>query len=145
MNRKAKIFVAIFVLLGGTAGLSGHGPEPKKVSDLMKKKLEHAQKVLEGVAIGDFDMITDHARELMVISKAAEWKGIKSPRYEVQLNQFRRSVDDLIEKAREKNLDGAALSYVEMTLSCVKCHKHVREVRTTRLDRVLEKPLLLEP
>jgi hypothetical protein len=54
-------------------------------------------------------------------------------------------VDDLIEKAREKNLDGAALSYVEMTLSCVKCHKHVREVRTTRLDPVLEKPLLLEP
>ena len=41
----------------------------------------------------------------------------------------RRIADDLVKKATEKNLDGAALAYVEMTLTCVKCHKHVREAR----------------
>ena len=29
----------------------------------------------------------------------------------------------------DKNLDGAALSYVDMTLMCVKCHQHVRETK----------------
>ena len=30
--------------------------------------------------------------------------------------------------AAEGNLDGAALKYVELTLSCVNCHKHVRSL-----------------
>jgi hypothetical protein len=32
-------------------------------------------------------------------------------------------------EARQKNLDGAALKYVELSLKCVNCHKYVRGVR----------------
>jgi len=49
-------------------------------------------------------------------------------------NEFRRNAASLVQKAKEKNLDGAALAYVDMTLTCVKCHKHMRETRRTRLD-----------
>jgi hypothetical protein len=144
MNRKVRFVLTLLALFAVVPSLSGHdakdkrGVEPKKVSDLMRKKLTHAQKVLEGIALNDFNKIAEQAGELIEVSKAAEWRVVKTPPYEVHSNQFRRAAEGLIEKAKEKNIDGAALSYVELTMSCVKCHKHVREVRMTRLDREQE-------
>ena len=132
MNRKVRILVALVASLLIVPALSGDDRDSKKVSELMHRKLKHAQKVLEGIALGDFDAITKHAEELIQISKAVEWHVVKTPRYEVHSNEFRRAADSLIEKAKEKNLDGAALSYVDLTLTCVRCHKHVRDVRMTR-------------
>ena len=134
--RKVLGLVLVLAALALLPLLSGHGDEPKKdrVSDLMKRKLENSQKVLEGLALNDFDKIAHHAEELLTISKEAEWKVIKTPQYEIHSNDFRRTADSLIKDAKDKNLDGAALNYVELTLTCVKCHKHVREIRMTRLD-----------
>jgi hypothetical protein len=125
------------LLLAAIPGLSGHGAAPKgpdRVSDLMKKKLAHAQKVLEGVAVKDFDMIARNAEELILISQEAEWKVLKTPRYQVYSNDFRRNAEALIKNSKDENLDAAALAYVDLTLTCVKCHKYVREERMTRRD-----------
>lgn len=136
----------LLVLTLGLPLVSGWGQEPKPdlkprrdgaakdLGELMKRKLENAQKVLEGIAINDFEKIKTHADELIFISKQAEWKVFKTPEYELYSNEFRRNAGDLIQKAKEKNLDGAALSYVDLTLNCVKCHKYVRELRKTGLD-----------
>ena len=51
---------------------------------------------------------------------------------------FRKQV---VKSAKDKNLDGAALTYVELTRTCVKCHKYVREVRQAGLD--LDTPSVL--
>jgi len=104
----------------------------KKLQDLMQRKLKHAQKILEGVALKDFALIGRSAEELTLVSKAAEFQAVKSPPYEIYSNEFRRLAESLAKQSKEKNLDGAALSYVELTLNCVKCHKYVREVRMTR-------------
>ncbi len=112
----------------------GGDKEPAKQSEFMRKKLEHSQKVLEGIAIGDFDKINQHAAALLDLSKLAEWRVLKTPRYELHSNDFRRSAQTLIDEAKAKNLDGAALAYVDLTLNCVKCHKHVREIRMTNLE-----------
>ncbi len=136
--KNVKLVLVVVALAVGMPGLKGHGEEPKKepkkLSALMKRKLEHSQKVLEGIAVNDFALIAKHADELIDISKQAEWKAIKTPQYELYSNEFRRTADDLIKNAKDKNLDGAALTYVELTLNCVKCHKYVREVRQTRFD-----------
>jgi len=108
--------------------------EPKAIDILMKKKLEQSQLVLAGIALNDFDKVSKGATELIQISKAVEWKILKTPEYEVYSNDFRRSAENLIQASKSKNIDAAALAYVEMTLTCVKCHKHVREIRMTRLD-----------
>jgi hypothetical protein len=123
------------VLAMGLATLRGHGGDQDAVSKLMRQKLEQAQKVLEGIALNDFGKIAKHGEELIQISKLAEWRVVKSPQYEVHSNAFRQAAETLIEKADQKNLDGAALAYLDLTLTCVKCHKYVREVRMTRLDR----------
>ncbi|HXG08220.1 MAG TPA: hypothetical protein VNK04_00360 [Gemmataceae bacterium] len=144
--KKVKLVVVILALAAAMPALRGHGQEPKKepkklddaiakdLSDLMKRKLEHSQKVLEGVALNDFNKIAKHADELIFISKRAEWKVLKTPQYELHSNEFRRTAEELVQKAKDKNLDGAALAYVDLTLTCVKCHKHVREVRNVRFD-----------
>ncbi len=124
----------VVVALAAALGLPGHGQEPKKVGDLMKRKLELSQKVLEGIALNDFDKIGKHGGELIQVSKEAEWKALKTARYELYSNEFRRTAEALVESAKDKSLDGAALAYVDLTLTCVKCHKHVREVRQTRND-----------
>jgi hypothetical protein len=114
--------------------MAGQGDEPDKLKDLMKRKLKSAQKVLEGIAMKDFDLIASQAEELMAVSKAAQFKIVKTPRYEVYSNDFRRNAENLAQQAKEKNLDGAALAYVDLTLNCVKCHKHIREVKMGQLD-----------
>lgn len=109
------------------------GGEPRK-DNRMKRKLESSQKVLEGVAVGDYKLIEKHAEELLIISKEAGWKVLKTPEYELYSNDFRRHAESLMKSGREKNLDASALTYVELTLTCVKCHKYVREVRMSSLD-----------
>lgn len=130
--RKCLLWTVGLVLLLVVAG--SHGAEPKGVAELMRRKLTNAQKVLEGLALNDFKMMARHAEELIQVSKETEWKVIKTPQYELFSNDFRRSAEAIVKKADEKNLDGAALAYVEVTLNCVKCHKYVREVRMARLD-----------
>lgn len=132
--RRAIFVLEVTIFLAMIPLLSGHAQEPKKelkVPGLMQKKLEHAQKVLEGIAVNDFDKILKGSEELIDISKKAEWRVLKTPQYEVHSNEFRRIADGLQKNARARNLDGAALSYVDLTLTCVKCHKYVREVRDT--------------
>jgi hypothetical protein len=142
--RKVHVVLAVCVLAVCSPILISFGQEeprmPERTSDkelaeLMKRKLENAQKVLEGIALNDFDGISKHADELILISKQAEWRVRKTPRYEMYSNEFRRSAAELVENAKQKNLDGAALAYVDLTLTCVKCHKRVRESRQSQLDK----------
>ena len=52
--------LSVVAVLLGCLALVGHGEEPEKnkVSTLMKKKLEHSQKILEGLALNDFKGIS---------------------------------------------------------------------------------------
>src|SRR5262249_13838822 len=96
---------------------------------IMEKKLGAAQKILEGLAQNNLPMIKENAELLNDLSKQAAWKLIETPRYEQYSEEFQRITLKMANQAREKNLDGAALSYIEMPLMCVKCHKHTREAK----------------
>lgn len=134
MNRTTCLVAVCLAIVIPT--LPGHGQEPKakEMDVLMQRKLANAQKVLEGIALNDFEKIAKHAEDLMEVSKAAEWKVLKTPQYETHSNDFRRNAEALTMAAKTKNIDAAALAYVDLTLTCVKCHKHVREVRRARVD-----------
>jgi len=108
--------------------------EKDKVANLMKRKLDRAQKVLDGIATRDYDKIIKNAEDLSDISKEASWRVLKTPTYEVFSGEFQRNTATLIKSAKDKNLDAATLAYVNLTLTCVKCHNHVREVRMVRSE-----------
>jgi hypothetical protein len=132
--RALRYTVALLLLLAAHPSPAGQDDD-KTLRDLMQRKLKASQRVLEGIALGNFEQIARNAEELILISKEAEWKVYKTPVYELHSNEFRRNADGLVRAAKDKNLDGAALSYVDMTLNCVRCHRYVREVRMTRLDQ----------
>jgi hypothetical protein len=118
-------------------GFGVRAAPPAKTDDaaaLMQKKLTHAQKLLEGVALADFAVIDQHAADLAALSKQLQFKVLKTPQYELHANEFRRALEDIQKGVRHKNLDAATLGYMDLTMSCVRCHKHVREVRIARLD-----------
>jgi hypothetical protein len=106
----------------------------------MQRKLEHAQKVLEGIVVEDFDLIEKNARALSLLSQAAEWQILPSAEYRRHREEFRRTTESLAKAARDKNVEAAALAYVQLTMNCVNCHKYVR---TFPLDERL-KPIIGE-
>jgi hypothetical protein len=99
------------------------------VAEMMKKKLKSAHLVLEGIALADFKKVGGSAEDLIGLAKSTTWQLIRSPRYETYSSEFIRAAENLAQKARDKNVDGAALAYVEMTLACVRCHQYVRDRR----------------
>ena len=60
------------------------------------------------------------------LSQMEKWVRSGLPDYRDQLHIFQNSNKQLIRMAEKNNLDGAALAYVQMTLSCVNCHKVMR-------------------
>jgi hypothetical protein len=101
--------------------------DPKKPPTVMQRKLAHAQKLLEGIALNDFASIATNADELTLCAQEASWRVLKTARYELYSNDFIRNLENLKKAAKNKNTDSAALAYVDMTLTCVKCHQYVRE------------------
>ena len=143
MKRLALAIVFVGVVL--TAGARPGAEEPNQVDDFMKQKLHHAQKVLEGLATQDFDMIRSSAGRLKQISQEANWRVLQTPAYLQHSVEFRRTTDALVSAAKQRNVDGASLAYVDMTMKCINCHKHVRDVRMAAvpqlklLERVAER------
>jgi hypothetical protein len=98
-------------------------------AEFMRLKLDFSKKVLEGLALEDYAMISKNAKALKRLSEAAEWEVPTIPNatdYVVFTTEFQRLTDEMDRKARDKNIDGATLSYLRLTMNCVNCHKYVR-------------------
>ena len=124
-------FALAATLCGGLGLVSvSHGQPPKgKLAGFMRPKLEHSKGVLEGLALENFDLVAKNARAMKELSEAAEWKISPNLTYLRYSGEFQRLADELIEQAKDKNIDGATLAYVQLTLNCVNCHKYVRRNR----------------
>ena len=93
------------------------------------RKLDDSKNIVAGLATEDFDLISKSAQDLMTLSQDAEWNVIQSQAYFRMSSEFRSSTERLRDAANNKNLDGATLAYFEVTLSCVRCHKYVRQTK----------------
>jgi len=124
--------VAILALCWPFGGAT-EGQQTKASAKIMQEKLKKAQKLLEGIALANFKNVIGNAEDLIQLSKTAEWQVHDTPKYEMYSNEFRRAADNVIAKAKQKNIDGVTLAYFEMTMSCVHCHQYVREIRDARL------------
>lgn len=121
----------LVLLAGGTwiSSLFAHQPDDEAVKVFMRAKLDASQKILEGLVTEDFDLMREASNRISVMGRRAEWNAIKTPDYVQQTTDFQRAAQRLAEAAKEKSLDGASLAYLQLTLSCVNCHKYVRGVK----------------
>lgn len=107
----------------------GHARQQGNVKEFMRKKLEHSQKILQGLTTEDFPLIQKNAESLTVLSQAAAWQAFPTIEYTRHSTEFQRLTEELAQNAAQKNLDGATLTYVKLTMNCVACHKYVRSNR----------------
>jgi len=123
----AAVTAAAAAVLTGAGSAGAAGEPPDQVAVFMRAKLGHSQNVLEGLAVEDYDLIARGAHDLALASQASSWQVLQTEDYARQSAEFRRSCDALRTAAKAKNLDGAALAWMEVTMKCVQCHKYVRD------------------
>lgn len=120
------VMLTAFLAAGLALGLAQSSNKSRATKEFMRDKLELAQGILEGLSVENYDLIISRAQKLSAMSQEADWRVFENPDYEQQSLAFRRNVDALTKAAKNKNLDGATLAYVRVTMSCVECHKYVR-------------------
>jgi len=119
--------LAVVATFAGSACFSVEPQDEKKPSFWMEKKLEHTQRILAGLANEDFEEIGKRARSLAALNQVERWVRSGVPEYQAQLQIFQNANQQLIRAANHENLDGAAMAYVQLTMSCVNCHKVIRD------------------
>ncbi|MFQ5731536.1 MAG: hypothetical protein ACE5KM_06245 [Planctomycetaceae bacterium] len=103
-----------------------------QVRRFMRVKLKASESVLEGLVTEDFDKIRKGGETMLVMSKAADWQVIQGPTYAQFSGEFRRSVDRMVKMAKKKQLDSAALGYMHVTMTCINCHKYVKNAKVAQ-------------
>ena len=93
----------------------------------MQRKLDASREIVKGLSIENFDLISKNSQELMLLSHEAQWQAMTTPEYLRMSSEFRGSAERLRDQAKGQNLDGCTLAYFEVTLSCVRCHKYMRQ------------------
>ena len=124
--------LASLVLIAALCGVHptrGGGEQPKENAGSlwMKQKLVASQNLLAGLTKADYETIEKNAQSMIAVGYLEKWIRADTPEYQTMLRDFLHANKSLTVAAREKNLDGATLAYLQLTLSCVNCHKVVRD------------------
>jgi hypothetical protein len=126
--KRITLALTVGIAAFGLLAIPGHSQQPNDLKLFMRAKLAHSQRLLEGLTTADFDMLAKHSQELALLSQATNWNVLQTQDYLQHSIAFRRAANAVTEAAKDKNLDGATLAYVDMTMKCIRCHKYVRGV-----------------
>ena len=116
--------LALFVVLNNVF-VTIAAPPANQAKPFMHLKLEQTQKAVEAIALEDFEAISKGTRRIMLLTEDENWQVLQTVEYRRHSDDFRRTARLMSEAADKKNLDGAVLAYVQMTMQCVHCHRHV--------------------
>ena len=123
------LFVAILVLADRLAAQDKKPSEQEKSSIWMKAKLEGSRSIVGGLTESDFDKIRSSAEAMAFLGYLEKWARADAPDYKRQVSYFDFANRELIRQAREQNLEGATLAYNQLVVSCVQCHRIVRDAK----------------
>jgi hypothetical protein len=131
VTRRGLGFSIVLLLLIGAVALRAQGKQQCDLKTFMRQKLVHSQRVLEGLTLEEYSLVAENAKAMKELSEDTRWRVSPDINYLRLSAEFQDLADELAQKAKEKNLDGATLAYVRMTLNCVKCHEYTRDNRIT--------------
>jgi hypothetical protein len=129
-----RTFLVATTILAALVAWSSLTAATSRTKETMRLKLEYAQKVLEGIALEDFELIAFNAEKLKAISQSADWQFRKSTEYQRHTGDFTRQTEALVRAAERKNVDAATVAYFQLTASCVSCHRHLRGTEQAALE-----------
>lgn len=99
------------------------------VDALMQQKLRSSQALLKGLALDDYELIKREAQRLQLLSLDAGWHTIQTKDYARISGEFREAARQIYKAGEKKNLDSAGLGYFKLTMTCIDCHRHVRNIQ----------------
>lgn len=125
--RKFRLILTLLLLgVGGWTSLRGDDDsERTEEQQIMDHKLSHSQDILASLAKEDFASMAASAEELMDLTEE-QWVVNETPEFRAHLKNFWVVLEGLKTSAESEDLDEATVAYMQMTLSCVKCHKYLR-------------------
>lgn len=112
-----------------TASVTSQEPGQTRSAGLMRLKLEPAKKILEGIALADFQMVRTNSEQLRKLALDADWMVMQTEAYHQHSQEFQSSLNLISRMSDESDLDGVTLAYMQMTMRCVQCHKMMRDDR----------------
>lgn len=124
--RKTLIVGMLSGLLLSSVAIAEEDKKDDEPSFWMKQKLTYSQQILNGLAQEDYELIQKNAMSMKGLNKIEAFVRQKPEGYRTHLKTFEFSVTELIRNAEDEDLDGATLAFTQMAISCVNCHKHLR-------------------
>ena len=135
VSKKRVILTTVFLaVIGGAIGtgvvLRAHAQDEdsKARRDFMRVKLMYTSNIVEGLTNKDFKLVEESANEIIGITAAEKWLAVDSMEYRRQSTELKNAAEKLKKEAKNKNLEGVALRFFDMTLKCIDCHEHIREL-----------------
>ncbi len=100
----------------------------------MEQKLRISKELLTGLATADFDAIGRNAELMRGLNRVESFVRRGPEGYRDQLTQFNMATDSLIRASLDENLEAATLAFNQLTISCVGCHQHLRELAEAKKE-----------
>jgi hypothetical protein len=100
--------------------------------EIMHKKLEHAEHLLQALVFSEFGEIETYATELDRLAELQGWYVLPTPEYEEHSKEFRAAARAAVLAGKEGNLEAAADAYTTLIRRCVGCHEYMRRIRGRR-------------
>ena len=125
----AVVLAAILCTVPGRAQLQTGETPRLSVAVLMQQKLKSSQAILKGLAMEDYGLIEQESRCLSLLSLESGWNILQTKDYTHMSVEFREACEQIRSAAEDKNLDGVGLGYFKLTMTCIDCHRHIRNVK----------------
>lgn len=135
MKRFLISFACLSLLIAAGFSTSRGQPQSPDAKQQMRTKLVHSQGILEGMLAEDYEKVARSSADLGLTAQATAWQVFQTPEYTRNSETFRRTCDDMARHAKAKDLEALMRDYSELTSQCVQCHKYIRGVRVTEVDR----------
>jgi hypothetical protein len=132
MTGPSRSLIILPVVVAAGVLAAARGQDQPSRAEFMRAKLGHSKDILEGLTREDYPRIRKAALALKAMRDSPAWAAMSRPeagRYEVYSRELEALTGELAEKAEGKNLDGATLTYLRLTMNCVNCHKEIRPRR----------------
>jgi hypothetical protein len=94
---------------------------------MMHQKMFHSQRLLAGMTTENYPLVESSAKELIWLSKLAEWKVVDTPEYEGFSAAFRGTAQDIVVSSKQRNMLAVEDAYARLTRACLDCHGYLRE------------------
>ena len=107
----------------------------RALKKFMRQKLHASNRILEGLCTEDLEMVSEGSDTLMKMSGEEKWRVSNDIMYRRYSTEFMHAVEELQKEAKDNDMNGTSMAWVNVTMKCLKCHEWVRNTILADVDK----------